>query len=154
MHPIERFTGVPLMLEVPIFAQLQDDEAMKLFFAFLYKMGQEQGFKSRYYMQAADVRYLCRRYVTVPTVTFEPFLSHVRVGNISNHVWSFQWTTVPAATGYEMHDPMLCATWGYVLGRLAKDNLVEDWRDGIPEKQDAILNRDERRYFKYTGSKD
>jgi len=150
MHAAERFKTGPIRLNVPIFVAYDDDIGKKVFFAFLYRIANQYGFNNEYTMQAPDVRYLLREYVTNPHVTFEDQLSHVRIGNLASHVWSFRWLTVPATVEVEITEPKFCATWGYVLGRLSSEQLVEDIKDRIPAPEAQILDKYDRQYFRYT----
>ena len=140
-----------MLIQIPKFITEHHDEGTMLLAAFLYRVAKEETHftKTRYYLQGADARYFLRRFITRPYTIFAGYDKWIRIGSIGDDVWVVDWLQKPECVEYDLTNPELCAIWGYVLGRESVVYLSEECEEH-PQPADTLLNREDRRFLKYT----
>lgn len=137
-------------IEVPKFAVITKDEGLMLMSAWLYRIAKADEFSRSYYIHASDIRYMIQKYTTTPHHTCKALLGHLKIGVPTNHVWEFQFEYEPDVIEYEFKDSTFPFIFGYLLGREASGTLFSE-SDGIQPKQDTVMPREMRDYFRYYG---
>lgn len=151
-----------MKIRIPHFAAELEDEGIILWLAFILRMTKKDNKfgnnykRVRYYMHVSDIRYFVRKWIMTPDKMNDQIWPWCRLGKANTRIWMFEWLHAPETIDYDLTDPELCAIWGYVLGRDASSQLVEDMDySHIPEEQPAVLtNRYDKNFFQYFGNRE
>lgn len=133
---------------VPDFAQDMESKFDQIFIAWMYRIAEQNGWRHGYNIHPHDVRLICQRYFMNPTVSFEDYFHYFLFGNYGSENWMFKWKRVPTASPVLFTGERENLIWGYLLGREADEELVEDLK-GWNHRTKGILTSRELGQFRY-----
>ena len=144
VHQLKTF----MTILVPDFAQDMERTHDQIFIAWMYRIALKHGFKHGYNLHPHDVRLICQRYFKDPTVSFGDYYDYFLFGNFDTENWMFLWKRLPLASPVLFTGERENLIWGYLIGREAEEELVEDefkWN----RRTKGILKSRELSQFRY-----
>ena len=142
-----------MKIKAPIWAIETEDEGLILFTSWLYRIAQQDGFNVSYYLHASDVRYMLQKYTTHPHIHFEGLERYLRIGVEFNSSWSFRFLKEPETVDYKFKDDKFIFIYGFLLGREASTEIVQDGKPERPNvNTDIVMPENMRHLFTYYGN--
>jgi len=141
-----------MKIKAPVWAIETNNEGIILFSAWLYRIAQQDGFDISYYLHASDVRYMLQKYTTFPHIQFEGLETKLRIGVEYNAMWSFRFLEEPETEDYQFKDDKFIFIYGFLLGREASVEIVQDGKPERPKTNtDIVMPENMRPLFTYYG---
>lgn len=139
-----------MIVKLPTFAKDWDDEYMKLFAAFMYLIGDKYGFNG-YVVHPHDIRIICQRFMREPNTQFPCAPVYYHFGKFNRYNWIWDWLKRPKTIDYEFTNERTHLIWGYIMGRLAENDLLNENPGKWNKTNDYILTEQEQEQFRFRG---
>ena len=141
-----------MKIKAPKWAIETNNEGIILFSAWLHRIASNEGFDISYYLHASDVRYMLQKYTTFPHLQFEGLEPYLRIGAEYNSMWSFRFLEEPETEDYQFRDDKFIFIYGFLLGREASTEIVQDGKPERPKvNTDIVMPENMRPLFTYYG---